>query len=42
MTGSLAIACFVKAYDITFLGLQRSKNAKHAHEVNFLMKLDMI
>ena len=42
MTGGLAIACFVKAYGITFLGLQRSKNAKHAHEVNFLMKLGMV
>jgi len=42
ITGGLAIACFVKAYGITFLGLHRSKNAKHAHEVNFLMKLGMI
>ena len=42
MTGGLAIACFVKAYGITFLGLHRSKNAQHAHEVNFLMKLGMI
>ena len=42
MTGGLAIACFVKAYGITFLGLHRSTNAKHAHEVNFLMKTGMI
>jgi hydrogenase-4 component B len=42
ITGGLAIACFVKAYGITFLGLHRSKNAKHAHEVNFLMKAGMI
>jgi len=42
MTGGLAIACFVKAYGITFLGLHRSKNAKHAHEVNFLMQTGMI
>jgi len=42
MTGGLAIACFVKAYGITFLGLHRSSNAKHAHEVNFLMKTGMI
>jgi len=42
MTGGLAIACFVKAYGITFLGLYRSENAHHAHEVNFLMKLGMI
>ena len=42
MTGGLAIACFVKAYGITFLGLHRSSNAKHAHEVNFLMRVGMI
>jgi hydrogenase-4 component B len=42
MTGGLAIACFVKAYGITFLGLHRSTNAKHAHEVNFLMKIGMV
>ncbi|WP_295418681.1 proton-conducting transporter membrane subunit [Sulfurovum sp.] len=42
MTGGLAIACFVKAYGITFLGLHRSSNAKHAHEVNFLMRWGMI
>ena len=42
MTGGLAIACFVKAYGITFLGLHRSTNAKHAHEVNFLMRTGMV
>jgi len=42
MTGGLAIACFVKAYGITFLGLHRSTNAKHAKEVNILMKIGMI
>ena len=42
MTGGLAIACFVKAYGITFLGLHRSSNAKHAHEVNFLMRAGMV
>jgi hydrogenase-4 component B len=42
LTGGLAIATFVKAYGITFLGLHRSSNAKHAHEVNFLMKSGMI
>jgi len=42
MTGGLAIATFIKAYGITFLGLHRSTNAKHAHEVNFLMKTGMI
>ena len=42
MTGGLAIACFVKAYGITFLGVERDANTKHAHEVNFLMKSAMI
>ena len=42
MTGGMAIATFIKAYGITFLGLHRSKNAKHAHEVNLLMKIGMI
>ncbi|MEO1928607.1 MAG: proton-conducting transporter membrane subunit [Nautiliaceae bacterium] len=37
LTGGLAIACFVKAFGITFLGLARSENAKHAKEVNKLM-----
>ena len=39
LTGGLAIACFVKAFGITFLGLARSENAKHAKEVNILMLL---
>jgi hydrogenase-4 component B len=42
ITGGLAIACFVKAYGITFLGLHRSSNAKHAKEVNFLMVTGMV
>jgi len=42
VTGGFAIATFIKAYGITFLGLNRSTNAKHAHEVNFLMKIGMI
>jgi len=42
MTGGLAIATFIKAYGITFLGLHRSKNAKHAHKVNFLMQTGMV
>ncbi len=42
MTGGLAIACFVKAYGITFLGLHRSSNAKHAKEVNILMQSGMV
>ena len=42
LTGGLAVACFVKAYGITFLGLHRSQNAKHATEVNRLMQSGMI
>ncbi len=42
MTGGLAIATFIKAFGITFLGLHRSSNAKHAKEVNFLMKSGML
>ena len=42
LTGGLAIACFVKVFGITFLGLHRSINAKHAKEVNFMMKTGMI
>ncbi len=42
LTDGLAIACFVKAYGITFLGLHRSSNAKHAHEVNLRMRTGMV
>jgi len=42
LTGGLAIACFVKVFGITFLGLHRSENSKHAHEVNGMMKTGMI
>ncbi len=42
LTGGLAIACFVKAFGITFLGLYRSTNAKHAKEVNILMQTGQI
>jgi hydrogenase-4 component B len=42
MTGGIAIATFVKAYGITFLGLHRSQNSKHAHEVNHFMKIGMV
>jgi hydrogenase-4 component B len=42
LTGGLAIACFVKAFGITFLGLERSSNAKHAKEVNKLMLIGQI
>jgi len=42
LTGGLAIACFVKAYGITFLGLHRSTNSKHAKETNTFMNFGMI
>ncbi len=42
LTGGLAIACFVKVFGISFLGLHRSTNAKYAHEVNLMMKSGMI
>jgi len=42
MTGGLAIATFIKAYGISFLGIHRSSNAKHAKEVNFFMQIGMI
>ncbi|GAB6044862.1 hydrogenase 4 subunit B [Caminibacter profundus] len=42
LTGGLAIACFVKAFGITFLGLHKSENSKHAKEVNLLMQIGQI
>ena len=42
LTGGLAIACFVKAFGITFLGLSRSQNSKHAKEVNGMMQFGQI
>ncbi len=42
LTGGLAIACFVKVFGITFLGLHRDVNSTHAHEVNGMMKAGMI
>ncbi len=42
LTGGLAIACFVKAFGITFLGLHRSENSKHAKEVNKSMQIGQI
>ncbi|MHB1558884.1 MAG: proton-conducting transporter transmembrane domain-containing protein [Isosphaeraceae bacterium] len=32
MIGTLAVACFVKAYGAVFLGTARSEHARHAHE----------
>ena len=42
LTGGLAVACFVKAFGITFLGLHRSENSKYAKEVNKLMQIGQI
>ncbi len=42
LTAGLAVACFVKAYGITFLGLHRSTNARHAKEVNPMMQTGML
>ncbi len=42
LTGGLAIACFAKAFGITFLGLARSQNAKHATEVNLAMTIGQL
>jgi hydrogenase-4 component B len=41
LIGGLAVACFVKAFGITFLGEPRSKAAAEAHEVSFAMRLAM-
>lgn len=32
LTGALAAACFVKVFGIVFLGVARSRHARHAHE----------
>ncbi len=42
LTGGLAIACFVKAFGITFLGLHRDSNLKHSKEVNTLMIIGQV
>ena len=42
LIGGLALACFAKAFCITFLGEHRSENAKHAHEVGPYMKFSMV
>ena len=34
LTGALAAACFVKVYGVSFLGLARSRNARHAREAS--------
>jgi hydrogenase-4 component B len=40
-TGGLAAACFVRAFGITFLARPRSKEAEHAKESGFPLKLGM-
>jgi hydrogenase-4 component B len=42
LIGGFALACFAKAFCITFLGEPRSESAKHAHEVGPGMKFSMI
>jgi hydrogenase-4 component B len=41
LTSGLAVACFVKAFGITFLAIPRSHEAEHAHESPFSMRLAM-
>jgi hydrogenase-4 component B len=41
LTGGLAMACFVKAFGITFLAIPRSHAAEHAHESPFSMQVGM-
>jgi hydrogenase-4 component B len=42
LTGGLAMACFVKAFGITFLALPRSDAAAGAHEASRPMRLAML
>jgi len=42
LTGGLAMACFVKAFGITFLALPRSDAAARAHEASPMMRLAML
>jgi hydrogenase-4 component B len=42
MTGALALACFVKACGVVFLGLPRSEAAAQAHESGWLMRVPML
>jgi hydrogenase-4 component B len=41
LTGALAVACFAKAYGLTFLAMPRSSAAKHAAEVPLAMRAGM-
>lgn len=42
MTGALALACFVKASGVVFLGSPRSDAARHAHETGWLQRAPML
>jgi formate hydrogenlyase subunit 3/multisubunit Na+/H+ antiporter MnhD subunit len=39
LTGGLAVFCFTKAFGVVFLGVARTGNVQHAHEVPFSMLL---
>jgi hydrogenase-4 component B len=41
LTGGLAVACFVKAFGITFLAIPRSGEAEHAEEAPLSMRAGM-
>ena len=41
LTGVLALACFAKAFGISFLALARSTHARHAEEVPIAMRIGM-
>jgi len=41
LTSGLAVACFVRAFGITFLALPRSDRAEHAYEVDWTMRAAM-
>jgi hydrogenase-4 component B len=42
LTGALALACFVKACGVVFLGVARSTDAQRAHESDWLMRGPMV
>ena len=41
LTGALAVACFAKAFGISFLAMPRSHHAQHAQEVPIPMRIGM-
>ncbi|MEK7356135.1 MAG: hypothetical protein AAB250_06775, partial [Bdellovibrionota bacterium] len=38
LVGAMALACFVKACGVAFLGMPRSSAAQHAHEAHPAMR----